>query len=138
MNSGAAKAALERFRETHGAHFTDASEVKPEPIEIENPSGIFPTVGVTVLPKEQEKVTAGGIMLPPETIDKRQLASMEGTIVAISPLAFIYADDTEWRGAKPGIGDRVLFARYAGLRQKGADGKDNLVLSDKDLVAVRK
>lgn len=103
-----------------------------------NPSGIFPTVGVVVLPKEQEKVTAGGIMLPPETIDKRQLASMEGVIVAVSPLAFVYADDTEWRGAKPDVGDRVMFARYAGLRQKGADGKDYIVMSDKDVCAVLK
>lgn len=120
------------------AEYIDQFNAKVMETAIDNPSGIFPTIGVVVLPKDVEKVTAGGIMLPPETIDKRQLASMEGVIVAVSPLAFVYADDTEWRGAKPAIGDRVMFARYAGLRQKGADGKDYIVMSDKDVVAVLK
>lgn len=103
-----------------------------------NPSGIFPTTGCVVQLKEQERKTAGGIILADEIIDKRQIASMEGTIVAVSPLAFVYASDEEWRGAKPVVGDRVLFARYAGLRQKGADAKDYVVMSDKDIVAVLK
>ena len=108
---------------------------KVQPI---NPSGISPIeFKCVVFPKPvEEKI--GSIHLPPSKVDADKFATMEGTLVAVSPLAFTYVTEDEWQGQKPKIGDRVLFAKYSGLRRQGADGKDYLVTNDKDIVAVLK
>ena len=49
---------------------------------------------------------------------------MQGTLVAVSPLAFTYADETAWGEAeKPKPGDKVMLAKFAGAAVKGMDGK---------------
>lgn len=103
-----------------------------------NESGIFPTeYKVLVSPAEVDAKTKGGIIIPDETKERNQFAQMEGTLVAVSPLAFSYAGEGEWNGApKPSVGDRVLFAKYAGAVVKGRDGKDYRIVNDKDLSAV--
>lgn len=81
-----------------------------------------------------EETTKGGIILLAKTQDADKLAADEGTLVAVSPHAFTYA---EWPdGAlKPQIGDRVIVARYAGvLREK--DGRNYRICKDKDLIAI--
>jgi co-chaperonin GroES (HSP10) len=104
-----------------------------------NPSGIKPTeFKVLIAPKEvAEKI--GSLYLPEETKDKEKYATMEGTIVAVSPLAFSYASADEWAAAgaeKPKPGDPVIFAKYAGVRIKSKkDGKDYLLVNDKDVAA---
>lgn len=102
-----------------------------------NLSGIKPTqFQVLVNPRKAEEKTKGGILLPDETKDRDQHASMEGQIVDVSPLAFTYE---QWPdGArKPQPGDTVIFARYAGITVKGNDGSDLRLMNDKDIVAVR-
>lgn len=81
-----------------------------------------------------EEVTKGGIILLDSKKERERLACEEGTLVAISPLAFTYAAWPD--GAKkPQIGDRVMINRYAGmLREK--DGKDFRIVEDKSLVAI--
>lgn len=102
-----------------------------------NPSGITPTeFKVLVLPDPVEEVTKGGIFLAPETTNKEKFATTDGTIIAISHLAFTYATEAEWDGHKPASGQRVVFAKYAGLRRKGKDGVEYLLINDKDVVAV--
>lgn len=81
-----------------------------------------------------ETVTKGGIILPDSKTERDRLACEEGVLVAISPLAFTYA---QWpdEDKKPKVGDRVIVNRYAGmLREK--DGKDYRIIEDKSLVAV--
>lgn len=104
----------------------------------DNPSGVYPTeYKVLVRPKAAEEKSKGGILLPDETKERNQFAQMEGELVAVSPLAFTYANAAEWMGApKPKPGDRVLFAKYAGAVIKGRDGVDYRIVNDKDLTAV--
>ena len=102
-----------------------------------NTSGIVPTeFKVLILPKEVEEKTAGGIILAPQTTNAEKYATIEGAIVAISHLAFTYATEAEWDGRKPKPGQRVIFAKYAGVRHKAKDGKEYLLVNDKDIVAT--
>lgn len=103
-----------------------------------NPSGILPTeYKALVKPIKVDEKTKGGIILPDETKERDQFAQMQGTLVAVSPLAFTYADAKDWGDAsKPKPGDKVMFARYAGAAVKGKDGEDYRIISDKDISAV--
>lgn len=81
-----------------------------------------------------EEVTKGGIILPGDKVERDKLAYEEGTLVAVSPFAFSYADWPD-DADKPQLGNRVLIERYAGLlREK--DGKSFRIVKDKSLVAV--
>lgn len=81
-----------------------------------------------------DEVTKGGIILLPSETERDKLACQEGTLVAVSPLAFSYA---EWpEGTEPpGVGARVMVNRYAGVL-KERDGKNYRVLEDKSVIAI--
>jgi chaperonin GroES len=100
-----------------------------------NTSGILPTeYKVLIYPKQVDERTKGGIIIPDESKDREQFAQMEGTLVARSPLAFTYDD---WKSASPpSVGDRVLFAKFAGAKVTGKDGKEYRLVNDKDVAAV--
>jgi co-chaperonin GroES (HSP10) len=90
-----------------------------------------------VEPSKVDEKTKGGIILPDEHKDREQFAQMIGTLIAVSPLAFTYADEDAWGDAeKPKPGDRVMFAKFAGAAVKGMNGKDYRIINDKDLTAV--
>lgn len=114
-------------------------ELSGYPPDQTNPSGISPTeFKVLILPKPVEE-KKGSILLPEMTKEQDKWATMEGTLVAVSPLAFTYAKADEWRevnAAPPKPGDRVLFAKYAGVHVKGRDGTDYVLCNDKDVMAV--
>lgn len=80
----------------------------------------------------------GGAKLwkPDETKERDQHAAMEGTVVAVSALAFTYE---EWPAsvAPPQPGDVVIFARYSGVTIKGNDGVEYRIMNDKDVIARR-
>jgi chaperonin GroES len=99
-------------------------------------SGIRPSeFKVLIKPKTVEEKTKGGIILPDEHKDREQFAQMEGELIAVSPLAFSYADWPE--GAdKPKPGDRVLFAKFSGAKVTGMDGVEYRLTNDKDVAAV--
>lgn len=100
-----------------------------------NKSGLRPMeFNVVVEMDPVEEKTAGGIILPTSKTDRDKLAAEEGTLVALSPLAFTYEEWPEAE-AKPAIGDRVLIARYAGAIHE-RDGKTFRILKDRDIVAV--
>lgn len=106
-----------------------------------NESGIHPTeFKVLISPKETDEKTKGGIILPDATKERDQHAQMEGVLVAVSPLAFTYATQAEWErgnGGPPSVGDRVLFAKYAGAVVKSMkDGKEYRLLNDRDVAGV--
>lgn len=105
---------------------------------MKNESGVFPTeYKVLISPIRVDEKTKGGIILPDEHKDREQFAQMQGTLVAISPLAFTYADKNDWGdAAKPKPGDKVLFAKFAGAAVKGKDGNDYRLVNDKDIAAV--
>lgn len=102
-----------------------------------NPSGIQPTeYKVLVDPKPVEVKTKGGIILPDQTAESEKYAALEGRIVALSHLAFTYATSEEWGDKKPKPGQQILHAKYAGVRVKGKDGHEYLLINDKDCVAT--
>lgn len=100
-----------------------------------NDSGLRPVeFNVVIRMDPAEEKTKGGIILPTSKTDRDELATDEGTLVAVSPNAFTYADWPEGYEL-PRPGDRVLFAQYAGrLWERG--GVKYRILKDKDIVAV--
>jgi co-chaperonin GroES (HSP10) len=82
------------------------------------PCGYFVLVDVT----PAESVTAGGIVLPKDLVEKEQLVEETGTIVAFGPTAFVGMRGCEsevfpayvmW-GLQ--VGDLVEFKKYEGKR----------------------
>ena len=103
-----------------------------------NTTGINPTeFKVLIDPKRVEERTKGGIILPDTTKEREEYAAVEGTIVALSHLAFTYATAAEWGDSKPKAGQRVVYAKYAGVRVKSPiDGQEYLLVNDKDICAT--
>jgi chaperonin GroES len=84
---------------------------------------------VVVEPIEQEDVTALGIVLPDTAKEKPQ----QGMILAAGPGE---RDDAGKRIAMDvKVGDKVLFAKYAGTELK-LDGKKLLILRETDLLGI--
>jgi co-chaperonin GroES (HSP10) len=88
---------------------------------------------IVELDPDEEK-TAGGIILTVEKVERNRLEEVEGTLVALSPLAFGY-DDWPPEARKPAAGDRVYFARYAGILTQRGD-RWVRIIKDRDIVAV--
>ncbi len=94
---------------------------------------------VLIKPDPIEEVSAGGIVLakPGNQAKLEVMATETGTVVDLGPTCWLNYDrnQPEWTPwCKPG--DRVIFAKYAGLRRKGVDGKEYLVINDKGACAV--
>jgi chaperonin GroES len=84
---------------------------------------------VIVEPIEQEEMTAGGIILPETAKEKPQ----EGKILAAGPGD--RDEDGERIPMEVKVGDKVLYAKYAGTEVK-VDGKKLLILKENDILAV--
>ena len=84
---------------------------------------------VIVEPIEQEEMTAGGIILPETAKEKPQ----EGRILAAGPGD--RDEDGERIPMEVSVGDKVLYAKYAGTEVK-VDGKKLLILKETDILAV--
>jgi chaperonin GroES len=84
---------------------------------------------VVVEPIEQDDVLASGIVLPDTAKEKPQ----QGMILAAGPGE---RDDAGKRIAMDvKVGDKVLFAKYAGTELK-LDGKKLLILRETDLLGI--
>ena len=84
---------------------------------------------VVVEPIEQEDVTASGIVLPDTAKEKPQ----QGMILAAGPGE--RDDDGKRITMDVKVGDKVLFAKYAGTELK-MDGKKLLILRETDLLGI--
>jgi chaperonin GroES len=84
---------------------------------------------VWVEPIEREETTASGIVLPETAKEK----PMEGKILAVGPGSRNEKGDRQPLDVK--VGDRVLFAKYAGTEVKH-DGTKYLIMRESDLLAV--
>jgi len=84
---------------------------------------------VVVEPVEQEEVTAGGIVLPETAKEKPQ----QGMVLAAGPGTRDDAGKRIQMDVK--VGDKVLYAKYAGTEFK-VDGKKLLILRESDLLAI--
>jgi co-chaperonin GroES (HSP10) len=104
-----------------------------------NASGLVPVEYYTVVELDpQEEKTAGGIILVQQTQDADKISAQEGTLVAISPLAFNY-DSWPDDSPKPRVGDRVMFKRFDGhLHEREVGGVKRVfkLLNDKSIIAI--
>jgi chaperonin GroES len=85
---------------------------------------------VLIKPVEREEMTKSGIVLPDTAKEKPQ----EGVIEAVGKGRF---NDRSGERIKMDVevGDRVMYAKYAGSEVK-IDEVDYLILSEKDILAV--
>jgi chaperonin GroES len=84
---------------------------------------------VVIKRMEEEKVSAGGIVIPDSATEK----PIRGEVVAAGegkPL-----DNGSVRALKVKAGDKVLFGKYSGTEVK-VDGTDYLVVREDDILAV--
>ena len=85
---------------------------------------------LVVEPIEQEDTTSGGILLPETAKEKPQ----EGRVIAAGPGKL---DDSGKRvKMEVKVGDRVLYARYAGTEIKVEENKKVLILKESDVLAL--
>ena len=84
---------------------------------------------IVVEPAEQEERTASGIILPETAKEKPQ----EGKVIAAGPGKL--NEDGSRSPMDTTVGDRVLYAKYAGTEAK-LDGKKLLILRESDILAV--
>jgi chaperonin GroES len=85
---------------------------------------------VVVKPVEREEMTKSGIVLPDTVKEKPQ----EGIIEAVGNGR--YNEQTGVRVALDvNVGDRVMYAKYAGSEVK-IDDTEYLILAEKDILAV--
>ena len=78
---------------------------------------------------EEERTTAGGIVLPGSAAEKPS----QGEVLAIGTGKLL--DSGEIRPLDVKVGDRVLFAKYAGSEVK-VDGDELLVMREEDIMGV--
>ena len=84
---------------------------------------------VWIEPIEREETTASGIIMPETAKEKPQ----EGKVLAVGP--GLRNDKGERQMLDVKVGDRVLFAKYAGTEIK-QDGVKYLIMRESDLLAV--
>jgi chaperonin GroES len=84
---------------------------------------------VVVEPIEQEEITSSGLYLPETAKEKPQ----QGNVIAVGPGG--RNEDGERIVMDVSVGDRVLFAKYAGTEIK-IDGKKLLIMKESDILGI--
>ena len=83
---------------------------------------------VVLLPKEAEKETKSGIILPTASAEKSQIA----TVVAVGEGGVVDGKETKMQVK---TGQEVLYAKYSGT-EFSLDGKKYIVVKQTDILAV--
>jgi chaperonin GroES len=78
---------------------------------------------------EEEKTSAGGIIIPDSAAEK----PIQGKIVAVGKGKILENGDVRPLDVK--VGDKILFGKYGGTEVK-VDGEDLLVMREEDVMAV--
>lgn len=84
---------------------------------------------VLVRPIEREETLPSGIVLPETAKEK----PMEGEVVAVGPGELL--ENGERRPLDVQVGDRVIYAKYAGTEIKDEEGNKYLLLRESDILA---
>jgi chaperonin GroES len=84
---------------------------------------------VVIEPTPREEMTKSGIVLPDTAKEKPQ----EGKVLAVGPGRIL--DDGKRESVDVKVGDKVLYAKYAGTEFK-IDENELLIVSQKDILAV--
>ena len=96
-------------------------------------SGINP-VGhrILILPRDIAEKTASGIILATEQgREREQMSNTTGIVISMGESCYEEAE-------KPwcAVGDKIAFAKYAGLLYIGKDSKKYRIINDTDVTAV--
>ena len=84
---------------------------------------------VVIKRMEEEKISAGGIVIPDSATEK----PIKGEIVAVGPGKPL--DNGSVRAPSVKVGDKVLFGKYSGTEVK-VDGEELLVMREEDIMGV--
>ena len=110
----------------------EQKEVTNEKAKLPQPTGWR----MLVLPFRMKEKTDGGVILGTETIDRQQVASQCGNVLAMGPDC--YNDPKRFSdGPWCKVGDWVVFARYAGSRIEIEGGEVRLLNDDEVLATVQ-
>ena len=110
----------------------EQKEVTKEKTKLPKPTGWR----MLVLPFRMDEKTKGGILLGGETIDRQQVASQCGNVLAMGDAC--YRDKERYpSGPWCKVGDWVIFARYAGSRIQIEGGEIRLLNEDEILATVK-
>jgi chaperonin GroES len=85
---------------------------------------------VVIRRSEEEKKTAGGIVLPGSAAEKPN----QGEVLAVGPGKVL--DNGEVRALSVKVGDKVVFGPYSGSNTVKVDGEDLLVIGESEILAV--
>jgi len=85
---------------------------------------------VVVRRSEEEKKTAGGIVLPGSAAEKPN----QGEVLAVGPGKVL--ESGEVRALSVKVGDKVVFGPYSGSNTVKVDGEDLLVIGESEILAV--
>ena len=107
-------------------------EVTTEKDKLPQPTGWR----ILVLPFKIKEKTKGGVLLGQETIERQQVASQCGSVLAMGP--HCYRDKERYPdGPWCKVNDWVVFARYAGSRIEIEGGEVRLLNEDEILATVK-
>ena len=91
---------------------------------------------ILVLPFKMGEKTRGGILMGQDTLEKQQVASQCGNVLAMG--LDCYRDKNRYKqGPWCKVGDWVMFARYAGSRIKIEGGEVRLLNDDEILATIK-
>lgn len=81
-----------------------------------------------------EAMTNGGLIVPDTVQGKEQVAREKGVIMSVGPTAF---PKETWGDDPPKVGDRVMFARYAGTLFRDREKREDYrIFEDSQICAV--
>ena len=119
-------------KELVGLEKSEKKEITNEKDELPQPTGWR----LIVLPFKMDEKTKGGIIMNESTLEKQQVASQCGNVLAMGPQC--YTDKERYpEGPWCKIGDWVIFARYAGSRIQIEGGEIRLLNEDEILATIK-
>ena len=109
-----------------------SKEVTHESQKLPQPTGWR----ILILPFKMKEKTKGGIFMGQDTLERQQVASQCGNVLAVGSHA--YKDKDRFpNGPWCKVGDWVMFARYAGSRIKIEGGEVRLLNDDEVLATIK-
>ena len=119
-------------KELVGLKKSEKKEVTNEKDKLPQPTGWR----LIVLPFKMDERTKGGIIMNESTLEKQQVASQCGNVLAMGPQC--YKDKERYpEGPWCKVGDWVIFARYAGSRIQIEGGEIRLLNEDEILATIK-